>query len=137
MIVVAIIAILAMIAGPNYAEYVRRSARADAQLVLQQAANHLDRVYVECNSYVVRDASTVPPCQTGITTDTALPAELRKAPADGIQRYAVTVQSLNAQEYTVIAAPLDAADGCGTFTLASNGVRSVDGPLGPEACWRR
>lgn len=137
LIVVAMLSILAAIAIPNYAEHVRRSARADAQLVLQQAANHLERLYAECNSYVVRDASTVPPCQSALAADTVLPPALRRAPTEGAQRYAVTVETLAAQAYELRATPNDAADACGTFTLRSDGTRDVSGPLGAQNCWRR
>jgi type IV pilus assembly protein PilE len=137
LIVVALLSLLAMIATPSYVEYVRRSARADAQMVLLQAGNHLERLYSECNSYRVRDASAVPPCQTPLVAASVLPPELRRAPTEGRQRYTVTVQTLEAQAYELRAEPLDAADGCGTFVLQSNGTRTVTGALGTVACWRR
>ena len=137
LITVAMVAILMAIATPSYNEYVRRSARADAQLVLQQAANHLERIYAECNSYVLRDASTVPPCNTSVNANDALPLELTRAPLDGTQRYTIAVEQLAAQAYTLNAAPLDATDPCGTFSMQSNGTRTVTGTLGADACWRR
>ncbi len=134
LIAVAMLSILTMIATPSYLEYVRRSARADAQLVLQQAANHLERMYAECNSYLVRNAATVPPCTTAMG---ALPLELRRAPQSGTQRYTVTLPTVTAQTWELRATPADAADGCGTFVLQSNGTRDVTGALGAQRCWRR
>lgn len=134
LVTITVVAILAAVAVPGYTEYVRRAARADAQLVLQQAANHLERVYAECNSYVVRDASTVPPCTTATG---ALPDELARAPQSGTQRYSIVLQTVSAQAWELRAEPLDAADRCGTFVLASTGARTVDGTLPVEQCWRR
>ena len=52
MIVVAIVAILAAVALPNYTQYVRRSNRADAQTTLLQAAQFLERRFTTSGSYV-------------------------------------------------------------------------------------
>ena len=134
LIAVAVLSILTMAATPSYREYVRRSARADAQLVLLQAASHLERMYAECNSYVVRNAATVPPCTTAMGS---LPLELQRAPQSGTQRYTVALQAVAAQTWELRAVPLDTADGCGTFVLQSNGTRDVTGALGAQACWRR
>ena len=134
MIAMVVIAIVAAVAIPSYGDYVRRAARSDAQLALLDAAQHLERIYTECNSYVLRDASTDPPCTTAFS---ALPAALTRAPKEGRQRYTIVIQALAAQAYTLRAVPLE-SDACGSFQVLSNGVKTVVGASVPvEECWRR
>ena len=63
-------------------------ARADAQSALLEAAQYLERIYSECNSYILRDASTTPPCTTSVS---GLPTSLRVSPREGKKRYDITV----------------------------------------------
>ena len=51
MIVVAIVAILAAIAYPSYRDQIERTRRADAQAVLMQAAQFMERIYTENGCY--------------------------------------------------------------------------------------
>jgi type IV pilus assembly protein PilE len=137
LIVVTLLGFLVTIAVPGYIEYVRRTARSDAQLTLQAAASWLERRYSECNSYIRVDASTNPPC-TAVLSAGDLPAELATSPSGGgRKRYTVSITTLAAQSYALQAEPLDAADRCGTLQLSSNGARGVTGPLGVDDCWRR
>lgn len=53
MITVAVVAILAAIALPNYTEYVRRSERANARASLMQLAQCLERTLTLNSQYVV------------------------------------------------------------------------------------
>lgn len=134
LLTVAIVGILSAVAIPSYREYVLRGARADAQSSLMEASQYLERVYSECNSYVLRDASTTPPCTTAVT---GLPAALQKSPREGRKRYDVTASTLAAQNYVLTAAPVE-ADVCGSFTVASTGVKGLTGNTWAVAdCWRR
>ena len=133
LLAVTIVGLVTAFAVPNYTDYVRRAARTDAQLVLQQAANHLERIYAECNSYTVRDASTTPPC----TATFSLPTDLQRSPIQGTKRYDISINARTAQSYELVATPLNTTDGCGTYTLRSTGERLVSGALGVTACWRR
>lgn len=134
MITVAIVAILARVAVPSYQEYIKRGARADAQSALLEAAQYLERVYSECNSYILRDASTTPPCTTAVS---ALPASLQVSPREGRKKYDISATTLAAQNYVVSAAPVS-SDACGTFTIASNGVKGLTGNTWSVSdCWRR
>lgn len=134
LLAVAIVGILGAVAIPSYREYVLRGARSDAQSSLMEAAQYLERIYSECNSYVLRDASTTPPCTTAVS---ALPAALQKSPREGVKRYDITVSTLAAQNYELTAAPVQ-ADPCGSFTVASTGVKGLTGNSWALAeCWRR
>jgi type IV pilus assembly protein PilE len=136
MIVVAIAGVLATIAIPAYSAYILRGARADAQLALMDASQYLERIYTECNNYTLRDASTTPPCTTAVS---ALPAIMTQSPKEGTPRYVISFAAgtFAAQSYSLQAVPLY-ADACGTFTLASTGVRGLTGnTLGLTDCWRR
>lgn len=135
LVAISIASIVLALAVPAYGEYLRRAARSEAQLVLLQAANHLERLYAECHSYTLRDASTVPPCDTAVGD---LPSALSRAPVDGKQRYEIVLVVHEAQEYELRARPLwSDGDACGEFILLSTGERDVSGPKSKEACWGR
>ena len=125
MITVAIIAILAAIAIPNYSEYVRRGRRAEAQTQILQAAQFLERRYTTTGNY-----------------GTTLPADLSQSPSAGTAMYAITVAT-NAPTnttFTLTATPSTpmTGDKCGNFVLASTGAKSLTGAtVTDDQCWRR
>lgn len=53
MITVAVIGILASIAYPSYIDYVIKSARSDAQVMLLEAANKQEQLYLDSRTYTV------------------------------------------------------------------------------------
>jgi len=117
MIVVVIVALLASIALPSYARYVEKARRADAKSALLDAAQRLERCYTQNNTYVGC------PVAAGLT-------------GDGFYTVAVTSQLVNS--FTLTAAPAGPQAGdtrCGTFTLQSDGTRSVSGSLAADRCW--
>lgn len=127
MIVVAIVGILAAIAIPSYAEYIRRGHRADARAGLLQAQQWLER------------ASTA----TGVYP-TALPAALTWA-GDTTKRYTIGLQAGNTNAaFTLVATRKSpgpqAADRCGDFTVTHTGTRSAinlgSGTTAAE-CWNK
>jgi len=132
MIVVAVVAILAAIAFPAYTEYVQRSRRAEAQAMLLQAAQFMQRFYAAHNRYDQ---------QLDGATAVALPAELQRTPADGARAYAISLDedTLAAGTFTLVATPEGpmANDPCGNFTLTHTGTRGVTGANATVAnCWR-
>lgn len=134
MIVVAVIGILTAVAVPSWKSYVARAARSDAQGVLLEAANWLERQYSECNAYTLADASTTPPCTAAVT---GLPVALTRAPKEGVQRYTIALSVFTANTWTLTATPVQ-SDPCGTFQLSSNGVRALaSNTLAVTDCWRR
>lgn len=134
MITLVVLAIVSAVAIPSYSDYVKRAARADAQLVLMEAAQYLERKYSECNSYILTDASTVPPCTTSVAV---LPTSLRRSPKEGQRKYRILMTRLWDQQYILRARP-DKSDECGQFEIRSNGLRRVVGASLPSSqCWRR
>ncbi|TVR66963.1 MAG: prepilin-type N-terminal cleavage/methylation domain-containing protein [Candidatus Competibacteraceae bacterium] len=136
MIVVAIVAILAAIAYPSYQEQVRKSRRADAQAVLLEAAQWMERRFTE-NLVAGYDG-------------VALPAGLTQSPKGGSTAYyVITVGNLAQNTFTLTATP-QAAGGqnnhkCGgltgaTFNVNQRGQKGVDGAFDTPAiiqdCWR-
>ena len=125
MVVVAIIAILAAIAIPNYSEYVSRGRRADAKAALLQIAQWQERRRTERGAYVTADAD--------------LPTAFRTVVSNGSTTYNVTV-STGAAPYLLTATRtgLMASDGCGNFTLSGLGVQGVaDATRTAAECWAR
>lgn len=124
MITVAIVGILAAIAYPSYAEYVRRGNRAEARAGLTQSAQWLERAATATGSYPLT---------------AAFPSSMKTVPSD---RYDIALTSNNGTTYTLTATPKNAqaSDKCGTFTLTNAGVRDiVNGASGTTAadCWSK
>ncbi len=126
MIVVAIVAILVAVAYPAYVDQMRKSRRADAQAVLMEAAQFMERFHTENFRYDRNVAGVA----------VALPAALAQAPKDGATKYYdVSLQAVAAQTYTLRAVPkgAQATDPCGTLRLDNLGRKTG----GQDGCWRR
>lgn len=119
MVVVAIIGILASIAYPSYAEYVRRSQRADMQRVMLDANQFLKRYYGAQDTYV----------------GASLPAGLNRSPTNGATAYNIQLieagnpvaAATQANTYTLRATrtgPM-AGDRCGDLSLNQNGTLTI------------
>jgi type IV pilus assembly protein PilE len=128
MIVVAIVAILAAIALPDYSAYVMRSHRAHAKAALLRAAQWMERT---------------------ATAQGAYPADAAAFTSAGLNvveggRYTVQLSNLSATTYTLTAKRANpggnAGDPCGDFTLTDAGVRGLVAgthSLGVMDCWGR
>jgi len=116
MIAVVIVAILAVLALPSYAEFVKRGTRADAQAFLMEISLRQQQRLVDRREY----ASTI--ADLGL----ALPRSLTG-------KYTVSMSAPAAvpPTFTISAAPQGAqtTERCGTLTLDSAGQRS------PSSCW--
>lgn len=126
MIVVAIVGILAAIAYPSYAEYIRRGHRADARAGLLQAQQWLERAATATGVY-----------------PTALPATFTWA-SDTSRRYTIGFKGTPTNSaFTLIATRKSGTQGtdkCGDFTITNTGVRHADnlssGATAAE-CWNK
>jgi len=115
-IVVVIVGILAAIALPSYASYLRRSARAEAQAFLTDAASREQQFLVDRRAYAASIASlnVTPPA------DLAAKFTFTIATADGPPpTFTVTGQAIGEQ----------VKDQCPTITLDNTGNRT------PAGCW--
>jgi type IV pilus assembly protein PilE len=123
LIVVAITGILAGIAYPSYAEYVKRAHRADITGLLTDTAQQLERFYSRNGQY----ADVVgPPAVT-----------LQVSGGNGV--YSIVAER-EAQSFELVAKPVAGGvmegDRCGGFVLDSVGKRGSIGGEG-EGCWGR
>ena len=117
MIVVAIVAILGSIAYPSYLNQVTKSRRTDAQAVLMEAAQFMERFYTENNRYDQDTGGTA----------VALPAQLQESPRDGgTKSYDITVQASTASTYTLRATPKNGQAGDGFLQLTNSFAKGWD-----------
>ena len=135
MIVVAIVGILAAVAYPSYAEYIRRGHRADARAGLLQAQQWLERASTATGVYPT----------TGAAPYYALPAALTWN-GDTTKRYTIQFQGApTASTFTLVAVRKvgspQATDRCGDFTVTNTGTRSaVNYAAGTDVlrdCWNK
>jgi type IV pilus assembly protein PilE len=128
MVTVAIVGILAAIAYPSYQEYVRASRRADAQTVMLENAQFMERYYTTNGRYLDKDGD-----------EPTLP--VTASPKDGSTKfYDIGFQgTVTNTTYTLEAVPKGAMtnDGCGTLRLAHTGAKSRTGSMPEDRCWRR
>lgn len=131
MIVVAIIAILSGIAFPMYQQHVIKTNRVDAQSVLIEAAQFMERHYTANHRYH-QDLAGVA---------IALPAELTVSPVGAdTTYYNVTISAVTASTYTLTATPQGAQIGDGRLETNNLGVKMWDKNNNnvidlDESCW--
>jgi type IV pilus assembly protein PilE len=137
LVTLTLIGLVAAVAYPSYAAYAARGRRADAQTVLLQAAQYMQRYYAAFGSYSgggwVAGGSN--------TTGGPVP---NRAPADAGQPKVydvVATPSQDGRSFTLQAVPAAAGpmarDVCGSLTLSDTGLKGVTGSGATlSACWR-
>jgi type IV pilus assembly protein PilE len=100
---------------------VAKSRRAEAQALLMQSAQWMERFYAENYSYSANTAGVA------VTDATMFPARYSQSPASGTAAYTITVVAPTATTYTITATRTGtmAADKCGNFQITHTGVRQL------------
>lgn len=118
LIAMVLIGILAAIAIPNYQSYLRRTACEDAKATLVGAANVLERLRAQTNSY-----------PSAANSATAL-GDYAYSPVDGGNKQmsiAITASTGTSYTLTATATPTGRLAGRGTLTLNSVGQQGATG----------
>lgn len=120
MVVVAIVGILAAVGYPNYQDYVRRSKRADAQAIMTEDAQFLERYFTTNGTY----AGAVLPKTQSPANGTATP-DYQIAPA------------LTPTTYLITATPTApfSDPSCGNLTIDQTGNRGASAGSVAD-CWK-
>jgi type IV pilus assembly protein PilE len=123
LIAVAIVGILAAVAYPSYLEQIRKTRRADAEAVLMQAAQFMERIYSESGCYN--------PGPDGLcdTDDDAAPTlPYTKSPIDGSDDYygISLLHPVDPNSFILQAAPTagGSQEGTGVLTVNNLGEKS-------------
>jgi type IV pilus assembly protein PilE len=127
MVVVAIIGILAAIAGPLYIDYMRKSKRSEAKNLLMQVVSRQEQFYLNNNTYAVNLGDL------NFTTD----ANGKVDTENGNYKIEVlaetaTCPAINCYQLQAVPQGDQANDVCATLTLASDGTK---GSTSAATCW--
>ncbi|MCG7533796.1 type IV pilin protein [Pseudoalteromonas sp. OOF1S-7] len=124
MITIAILGILASIAYPSYAEYVRRAARAEAAATLLDAANKQEQYFVDNRQYTNSLAALGLPATTE-NNYFSLEIEL----GDDLNSFVIRA--------TASGGPLADDTECTTLTINNLNIRGSTGTFTADRCWGR
>lgn len=144
MIVVAMVALLAAVALPSYNQYVLRSHRADAKIVLLSLAQRLEQNYTLAGRYDRLQDGTTPVDAAMITG-----WSMHQSPAAGAPRYTIALQSISETGYVITATPVGAQtkDACGVLSVNERNLKAANGlnpntagvsrSVATQECWNR
>lgn len=121
MITVAIIGILSAIAIPSYQRYVLKANRQDAQAILMETSQYMERVFTSTNSYATGTVASVSAVSPKGATGTRIKYNIS---------FSVTP---TASVYTLQAVPTtgQSSDTCGTLTISNTGAQTPT----TAGCW--
>lgn len=124
LITVVIIGIMAAIAYPSYQTYVARANRAEAQGILMENAQFLERNYTTANRYDTLNSD-------GTGGAPPIVAQSPKPVSTPKYKIAAAYGAAPAQTFTLTATPTGSmtGDSCGNLTLTNAGVKA------PANCW--
>ena len=127
-----IVAALAVIALPTYQGSIRKSARAAGRGALMDVAMRQEQYFINNKAYSPALAGLGLPDPYYIDK-TVEPV----AVTNGSRVYQLTLANTSAISYDAVATAVErqAGDGCGNYTLKSDGTRAVSGSTGSAVCW--
>lgn len=128
MIAVAVIAVLAAIALPNYQGYLTRTVCEDAKGVLAGAASRMEAFRAQNNRYLAA-AENIADANARLTG-----WGYNQSPVDGNAQFNIVLSAVTATTYTLTATPVAGGRlaGRGTLTLDSTGTRgATNGAINP------
>ena len=138
MITVAIVAVLAAIAYPSYRDYIDRGRRSEAQGILMEAAQWMERFYAENYRYDQNTANTA-------VAELFAEQRFTRSPRDGAASYTLGIQNVTATTFVVRATRAGSMTGdkCGNFEITSTGIQRLDGAtvsanqaIAMSRCWK-
>lgn len=132
LIVLVIMSILTAIVLPSYQGSIRKSGRTAAKGALMDVAMRQEQYFINNKSYATALAGLGLPDPYYLDKTTA-----RVDSTDGSRVYQLTLANASATGYDAVATAVhnQSVDGCGNYTLQSDGTRLVSGAVGSEACW--
>jgi len=126
MIVIAALAVVVALGYPSYRDQVIKARRADGMGALLELADRMERHYSDVGTYKQADGSNT-------TVNDVFPSY-------SSDYYTLSIDSQDNVGFTVSAAPKTGSsqtkDKCGTFTLTSQGVKSVSASGMQDQCWK-
>lgn len=126
MVAVAVVAILAAIALPNYASYIERGDRAAARAALFSAQQFMERFYAANDTYATDRAGVA----------VALPASLQSVPVES-PKYNIAISAVAVNSYTLTATPRANNTKCGPLTITNTGVKGApNATISIADCWK-
>jgi len=132
MIVVAILGIIAAIGYPSYLDHVKKTRRAEGMGELLELADRMERHY--------SDFGTYDKVVAGVVSDMAIADIYQATTRNGYYTLSIDAGTDNV-DFTARAAPTSKGqqdtDKCGTFTITSQGTKTVTGgSLSTSDCWK-
>lgn len=129
MVTVAVVAILAAVALPSYADQIRKTRRAVARQEMMDLATAQERFYTNCNRFANTLAGSQADCSgLGRPTATVMTDgnHYQISMAGGGANYVLTATPQGEQAHDTY---------CANLTLDDAGNKGATGSLGPAACW--
>ena len=132
LMVVLIMAALSAVALPTYQGSVRKTARAAGKGALMDVAMRQEQYFINNKAYATALAGLGLPDPYFIDKTVEQVAETNDS-----RVYELTLANATATSYDVVATAVQRqyGDGCGNYTLKSDGSRSVSGATGSSVCW--
>jgi type IV pilus assembly protein PilE len=132
MVVIAILAVLVTVTLPTYQNSVRKAARTAAKGVLFDVVSRQEQYFMNNKSYSATLADLGLPASYAVNKSSKIVGTTSTDRA-----YTITLANTSATAFDAVATAQlgQASDGCGNYTLKSDGTQAVSGAVGADGCW--